>query len=300
VAGAKTHFAETGFSLYAQSYYRFSEPVGNVYYVNSAGSGSAQTGPGRTPENAFSSINYALASCVADNNDVVLVCPGHVETITAAAGCALSVAGVSVIGIGEGRNRGRINYTTAVGASLDITAARCVLANLYFTVNGIDNVTAAVNVTAADAIIRACEFELADSTAQAALGILATAAATRLKVLDCDFHGTADAGTTNAIQYAATDEVTIARCRFHGAYATASGAIQNTAAAKGSYIDTCRINNLTATCTKAMIFNAATTGQITDCRMQILSGTAPITGAAMSWVGQNFYAAAVATSPSAI
>ena len=38
------------------------------------------------------------------------------------------------------------------------------------------------------------------------------------------------------------------------------------------------------------------TGQISGNQMQILSGTAPITGDAMAWVGNNYYAAAIATA----
>jgi hypothetical protein len=30
--------------------------------------------------------------------------------------------------------------------------------------------------------------------------------------------------------------------------------------------------------------------------MQVLTGTAPIVGAAMSWVGRNYYAATIATA----
>lgn len=43
-------------------------------------------------------------------------------------------------------------------------------------------------------------------------------------------------------------------------------------------------------------FAAGSTGMISDNRMQILSGTAPITAAGMSWVGGNYYAAALATA----
>src|SRR5581483_6654849 len=47
----------------------------------------------------------------------------YAETITAAAGTALSIAGVTYIGTGFGANRPTFTFTTNVAASLDITAA---------------------------------------------------------------------------------------------------------------------------------------------------------------------------------
>ncbi len=47
-------------------------------------------------------------------------------------------------------------------------------------------------------------------------------------------------------------------------------------------VDGNRINNLTASSTKSMVFVAGSTGMISNNRMQILSGSAPITGAALS------------------
>lgn len=301
MAGAKTHFNRTGTSILADFKYGYGVPIGNLLYVNSAGSGSTSAGPGRTPENAYSSIQNALSGVTADNGDVLLVCNSHVETLTAASAVNITTSynGVTVRGLGAGRQRPQINYTTAVGASFDVSGNRVVLEELYFTV-GFDAITAMLNISGTDCTIRRCSFELATASFQATLGILATLAATRLTIEDCDFYGTADAGTTNAIQFGATGNVRIRRCRFHGAYATGSGAIQNTAAAVDCFVESCDINNLTGTCTKAMIFHASTTGQIARTNMQILSGTAPITGAAMSWVGQNAYAATIATGASAV
>lgn len=267
---------------------------GKVFFVHSSGSNGNS---GKDTAHPLATVAAAIAKCTADKGDTVLVMPGHTETLTAAAAIAVNVSGVRIVGLGTGRNRPVFNYTTAVGASFDVTAANALLVNLVFKPLGIDNVTAAVNVQAADCIIRACEFELANATNQAALGILTNASADRLVVEDCFFHGTSDAGTTNAIQVVGGDSIVIRRNYFHGAYASGSGAIQNvTTACTRAVIEGNVINNLTAACTKAMVFAAASTGQIARNYMQILSGTAPITGAAMSWVGGNYYAATIATA----
>src|SRR5258708_25046349 len=169
---------------------------GNVFYVDSV-NGTA-TGPGWTPDNAYASIAQAIAVCTADNGDVIAVAPNHVETVVGAAGVALNVAGVTVLGLGPNPRAQTVNYTTAVAASFDITAARCKLVNLGFTV-GFDNLTAMVNVNKADVIFDNCDFMVSDGTNGAAICILTAATATRLKVLNSRFIGPAiNPGTTCA------------------------------------------------------------------------------------------------------
>ena len=158
IAGSATERAPL---LYQYLPYR---PVhGNIFYVCSASANAGNTtGKGRAPDAPFSTIDYAIGLCTADNDDLIIVLPGHVETVVAAAGVALDVAGVAILGVGAGRQRPRINYTTSTAASLDVTAARCSIENITFT-TGIDAQTAAINVQAADFSLIGCEFEHGDS-----------------------------------------------------------------------------------------------------------------------------------------
>lgn len=270
---------------------------GNVTYVH-ATNGANLTNYGGTPETPLAAISQALALCASDNDDLILALPGSAETMVAAGTLTVSAkTGVTIRGVGRGRQRPRFNYATAAAASLDITAARTVIENFYFTATGVAAVAAAVNVQAADVVIRDCEFELADSSNKAVLGVLTTAAANRLLIERCYFHGTADAGTTAAIRLVGGSDITIRDCLFVGAYGSGVGAIENlTTATARAFILGNVIQNLTAGCTKAMVFDVGATGQIANNRLQILSGTAPITGAAMSWAGGNYYAAALATA----
>src|SRR5205823_4088091 len=103
------------------------------------------SGKGQTPDAPFATINYAITQCTADNGDLILVLPGHVETVTAAAGVALNLAGVTVLGCGDGRQRPKVNFTTATAASFDVTAARGRVENLWFKC-AIDAQTAMLNV----------------------------------------------------------------------------------------------------------------------------------------------------------
>lgn len=272
--------------------------TGSVFFVCNATNANGSNGnAGTKPDQPLASIDYAIGLCTANKGDVIYVLPGHVETITAAAGVAADVAGVSIIGVGSGRLRPVVNYTTAVGASFDVTAANVRVRNLVFTPIGFDAITAAINVQAADFVLEDCDMQHANATNQATLGILTNASGTRLTVRNSRFYGTSDAGTNAAIRIVGGDGHRIENNVFSGAYASGTGPIENVTTACTNTIvkDNC-INNLTASCTKAMVFVAGSTGQISRNYMQILSGTAPITGAAMSWTGANYYAATIATA----
>lgn len=295
---SKKHFPRAGGNAFVQTFYNdYGAPTtGDVYWVNSA-TGTDATTWGRSPEAPYASIAFAVANCTANNGDVVYVMPNHTETLVGAAQVSFTIAGVAVRGMGKGRQRPVVNYTTAAAASFDINAAGCSVDNLTFTPIGVAAVTAAVNVKAADFTITNCEFELANSTNQAALGILTTNAANRMIVQNCWFHGTNNAGTAAAIQIVGGTDLQLVNNIMQGAYTASIGGInQVTTTTVNCIVQFNYIQNFTASATKAMVFTSSSTGQISDNCMQILSGTAPITGAAMSWVGCNYYSATIATA----
>jgi len=265
---------------------------GNVYFVSSTQTGASNSeGRGLTPQTSLSTVDYAIGRCTADAGDTIVVLPGHVETLTAAASVALDVAGVSIIGLGVGRQRPIFNYTTAAAASFNVTAARCAVHNCVFTPIGVDAVTAAINVSGADFVFTGNEMELADATNQAVLGILTAATATRMRIDGNYFHGSADAGTAAAIRHVAGADCVISNNVFRGNYTTTLGAIDNTAAVANLIVMGNAIANLTASSTKGIVFHGSTTGQVINNRIAIRSGTAPVTAAAGD-VGGNYYTAA--------
>lgn len=230
----------------------------------------------------------ALSGCVAARGDVILALPGYTETITGAAGVAIAKAGVSIIGLGNGANRPTFTYTTAVGASFDISAANVLVKNCRFVV-GIDNVTAMFNVTAADVTFDGNEIIISDGTFGAAIGILTAATATRLKVVNNRFTGPAiNAGTTCAacVQHESGVDYVIQANYFAGKM---TQAIKNVATVLRGLIDNNRF--VVGTGTVAITMAAASTPYITNNRMNVASGTAPIVAAA-GFMGGNVYSAA--------
>jgi hypothetical protein len=242
-------------------------------------------------------IDAAIGSCVASRGDVIYVMPGHTESVTSATSLVCDVAGVRIQGLGEGALRPTITLSGSTAATIPVSAANVTIDNVIIDLTGIDAIVAGITPTATNFTLSNSLVVTASASAQATLGILTTAAAGRMRLIGNEFLGTTDAGTATAVRIVGGNEHVIKGNRFYGAYTTTLGAIENntTACLRVTIADNI-IENATASSTKAMVFAAGSTGTISNNRMQILSGTAPITGAAMSWVGGNYYAATIATA----
>lgn len=243
----------------------------------------------------YTTVAAAVAACRAGAGDQILVVPGHTETLTSATSLNINVASVRVIGLGLGNDRPNLTLATAAAATVTISAANVEFQNIIITATGVASVTAAMNITAAGAMINNCKFILANGTNQAVLGILTTSAAAQLTVQNSYFVGSANAGTATAIRLVGGSDIFIINNTFFGNYTTTLGAIQNvTTAVAQLYCIGNVIANNTASSTVAITVVSSTTGNLANNRIQILSGTAPFVAAAMSWVGGNYYAAAAA------
>ena len=243
----------------------------------------------------FSTLTAAIAACTSNAGDQILVLPGHTETITSAGGVAVNVAGVNIIGLGTGTSRPTYTFTTAVGASFNVSAANVYIKNLLF-VCGINNQTAINNVTATDVTFDTCEWTISDGALGAALCILTAATATRLKVVNSKFVGPAvNGGQTCAacIQHEVGTDYVIQNCYFAGKM---TQAILNVATVLRGLIDNNRF--VIGTGTVAITMAAASTPFITNNVINVPSGTAPVTAAA-GFVGGNSYSAAAGVTAGA-
>lgn len=269
---------------------------GNIWYVNSV-TGSDTANNGKSTSLAFATLNAAVAAATASNNDIIYLMPGHIETLVAASGVLINKAGLTVIGLGVGRNRPVYNYTTAAGASFDVTSANTTVINVVFTPNGVSALTAAINVTAADVSFLDCEMQISTGTNACVLGILTAATATRLRVERCRFIGpaTSTQTTTACIQHESGIDYIIRNCEFKGKL---TQAILNVATVLGGLIDTNRF--VIGTGTLAITMAAASTPFIVNNRINVPSGTTPITAAAGFVAGNIYSAAAGVTAGTAV
>lgn len=266
--------------------------TGKYWFVSSTMGSNGNDG--KSTVKAFASIAQANLAATANSGDVVIVMPGHVETVSAAAGINLSKAGVYYIGMGFANTRPTITFATATTATLTVTAADVTLDNFVFT-QTFDAIVSPIVVSAEGFTMRNCYSMTANASVQCTQMILTTASASNMVIQNCRFEGTSDAGTTSAITIVGGDNIQILDNDFVGGYTTTTGGVQNITTATTNYvIRRNTIINLTASATKAVTMVAGSTGIVSENKFGIGSGAAPITSAG-GWRAGNWTAAAVAT-----
>lgn len=204
---------------------------GEVFFVNNStalpkGGIGGSNGNNGTYLKPFTTIDYAVGRCTAGRGDIIMVMPGHIETVTAAAGLDLDVAGIAIIGLGSGSLRATVNFTTATTADMDVDAANISMYNILFT-GGIDALAGPIDVNAADFALISCEYR--DVTGQATDVIIADANADRLYIEDYLHNGAAAAGGNSAIALIGMDNPVITNFSIVGNFAVAAIDMRTTA-----------------------------------------------------------------------
>ena len=124
-----------------------------IFFVNSShGYASDAAGFGKSPDSPVSTIDYAMSLCTASAGDVIYAMPGHIETIAGAGGLACDVAGVHLIGLGNGTIQAQLDFT-AEASSVTVTAAGVTIEDMWLQSSFI-NITIAVDVAAEDFTFR--------------------------------------------------------------------------------------------------------------------------------------------------
>lgn len=259
--------------------------LGNVFFADSV-TGSS-TG-GYHPDAPCATLIQAQTLATASANDTVYVGHAHAESVIAAAGMTFSKAGVTYVGLGVGRLRPTITFSTDTAAQLIVSGANITFRNFVFDLTGISAIVAAISVTGADVSFEDCDFIISTGTNAPVLGILTAATAARLRVERCRFLGPATSTDTctACIKHEVGVDYVIRDCYFTGKM---TQAILNATALLRGLIH----NNVfvIATGTLAVSVHASSTPMITNNRINVPSGTTPITAAA-GFVAGNVYSAA--------
>jgi hypothetical protein len=187
--------------------------TGNVFFVDSGATGVAfdNAGWGTRTDQPFATIDFAVGQCTANNGDQIIVMPGHAETVSAAGGLALDVAGITIIGLGSGPDTPTVTLDTADTADVDVDAAGVTLINLHFVANFLDIATC-FDVNADDFSVLGCRFT-DTSTILNFLVVVQDAAATasdRITVENCRAIQKG-AANTHFINFAGTGDGHIVR-----------------------------------------------------------------------------------------
>lgn len=294
----KTNLSSVGPSAYRgflNSQYSFPAAVGDVRYVSS-GLGSS-TGPGWTPESAYATVAQALSASVASNGDVILILPGHTESI-GASGLAWNKAGVSIIGLGNGNSRPTFTWHTT-DAVVTVSGANMLIQNIITTVD-LDEVVSMFLVTGAGVTFDQVDFKDAGST-QAIQWMLTTNAADQLTIKNC-FHvqNSAAAAAQKWIQLVGTDHTRILNNTF---MMTANASTSSHLISGSTAVVNCEIGNnkgLFLGATITIVVNLVTTSTGIIYGNTFGTGTSVATAAAYTgdacFFFNNYFADSVAAS----
>ena len=207
--------------------------TGKVFFVSSSTENSSDSNKGDQVGRPLATIDAAINLCVADRGDVIYVMPGHSETISTGGGITADIAGVSIIGLGNGNNRPRITFGTSTGADLQVDAANVTLENIIF-IAGVDALVGPIDVDAADCSIVNCDFR--DTSAYKSVAfVVADANADRLTISGCKARQLT-AGATACIEFYGAEDVSIIDCDIVGDYSIAN--IDNTSLAASTGVAT--------------------------------------------------------------
>jgi len=182
--------------------------TGNVFFVHHTGSDSNS---GTDATQPFATLDYAIGRCTADKNDTIIVMAGHAETITSA--ITVDIAGVSIIGIGNGTNRPALTCNAAIDC-ITVTAANVTIQNIYFPASTLTGVTSRINVAASHLSVINCKFQCGQYDLES---ITVTATGLDLVVDSCHFIVSAN-GPDAAIEIesASAAGIIVQNCIFDG------------------------------------------------------------------------------------
>jgi hypothetical protein len=175
---------------------------GKVFWCSSTGTTSNQKG---TFDRPVTTLAAALSLCTAAKGDIVVIKPGHVETISSATALTLTLSGVAIIGLGAGDLRPTFTLDTATTTTIPVSAANISVQNCIFTANFADIVSVFTLTTAKNFSLERCYIK-ATATNMNFLNIVDTDATT----------GNADGLTLIGNRWIEPDLATLAMVKMDG------------------------------------------------------------------------------------
>ncbi len=199
---------------------------GDVFYVDSGNAnGSDQAGFGVNTDNPFATLDYAIGQCTADNGDVIIVLPGHTEDLGAAAKVDCDVAGITIMGLGQGSDRPRIDLD-ATDAGVLVGASNIHIENITIRPS-VNNVVIGMDIEAGitGTKIESCEWMIGETAAtdECLIHIDIKAACHDTRITNCLFRS--DDGSAPAVGIkltGASHRAMIRNNTFMGPFSTAA------------------------------------------------------------------------------
>lgn len=196
-------------------------PGQNIYVDSGHAQAVDDTAHGTSWDFPCATIDYAVALCTANNNDIIHVAPGHEETLSDTVFLTLDVIGITVKGYGSGSDRPTITYDHADGEV--VFAVDNITFENFILRPSVDAVTNGIIFSdgADNCIIRNCDFGFpVTATDEFAAAIITGDASNNFLIDNCKFMAGAQAAVVAIDIVKDTDHSEIRNCVFTGAYST--------------------------------------------------------------------------------
>lgn len=242
----------------------------------------------------FATVDYAIGRCTASRGDIIMVKPGHAESLSAASAIVSDIAGVAIVGLGSGTMRPTFTWDTAATATWDVTAANCSFVNLRF-VNNVADVAIMFDVSGVDGLTwQDCLFTDTSTVLNAIDFIDLATGADDLQMINCHFIGKS-ASNDSFITGVAHDNVLIDRCHFQADVAQTSvvGLIETSGNATNVWIKDCLFRSNVDGALFTDFNGAANSGGITNCYFSSIDTAGAVT-AGFDFTGGHIFECYVA------
>lgn len=246
---------------------------GRVFYCDSGG---VRDGTQDDIANLlYTSLNQAMSACRANRGDTICVLPGHTESVTATT--PTFVAGVRIVGVGNGDERPTFNWTVAGSiwtvAVANVSIENCIL-NLSNTAATVT--TKAISVSGARFSMKDCQVNMgASSTQHVTIGIELVTGADRAIFDGNDVLSSTDSAVVNVFKLTnAVDQLRITNNVISvGMSTTAGSLVTMTTAPTNVIIKNNELTNSITSSTKALVGVTAATGQVAYNDLYITAAT---------------------------
>lgn len=241
-----------------------------VFFVDSGATAAADAvGSGKSWDEPFATLDYAIAFCTASQGAEIHLAPGHAETYAAAgANLTLDVVGVKIIGHGTGTDRPTFTFTTEATADIEVDAANCSIENVIF-INDVTGLDAPIDVDAAHFTLKNCVTrdlgtDICDNW------IVGDANADYLTIIGHVHEGTNSAGAVTWLSVTGAEFLTVKDCVIAGDFSAAP--IDFGSAMTDVHIERCTLTNHNAVdvCIEGF---AASTGMIREVMCSVITDT---------------------------
>ena len=232
--------------------------TGKIFYVDS---GVTTEGNGTTWATAKQTIDAAIGLCTASRGDIILVAQGHAESVAGAAGCVLDIAGVTIIGIGNGALIPTITLGTATAATISVTAANCRISGIKI-ISDLADVAAGITAAAgADGlVVDNCILSDGGAAKELVIGISLAAGCDNCRIVNNTFYTADGGGCASAIKFVGgSDDTKIIGNMIFGDYSAAALDLATAASTRILVMDNL-IRNADTTASFAIDCHASTTG----------------------------------------